>query len=405
MDELPVALLTARARASEAAPEPFDLEAAEGLRRVLGDLFLETRPLLLRLPARGSIEPSLKTVLEEALGRVARSYEALCAHREESPSLLPVLQALKRSLELEARALEAGLAGDRSAALEHEAGARELLERARSGSEAEAGEPARSVVFDRVTGRSRYDASEEPDLTYPLRCPQESCGEPGRYPLAASVSTHRLTCRACELPMTAYVGVVESAKAERSTQSTAHEVRTSDFDGTGRTLRFEEASGPAPLELGEKDLVVVLYDDDDRLCIVKNMTRGGEVWVAPRSRCFVVAAATSPDAPEVRTLRAFREARLRPHPAGRALIALYERLAPPAALWIRRGPRRRALARHLVRAAAHLARRRCDSPARPRREGSVPRPGSSPSARGGREGSARVFGRSPKRCPKAKGSR
>jgi hypothetical protein len=75
-------------------------------------------------------------------------------------------------------------------------------------------------------------------------------------------------------------------------------------------------------------------------------------------RCFVATAATSPAAPEVDVLRAWREFRLRPSRSGRLALAAYERIAPPAARWVARTERRRALVRAVVVApAARLAAR------------------------------------------------
>lgn len=57
--------------------------------------------------------------------------------------------------------------------------------------------------------------------------------------------------------------------------------------------------------------------------------------------CFVATAVfESPDAPEVTTLRAFRDLHLRPHPVGRVIVKIYDRVGPTAATIFKRSPMR-----------------------------------------------------------------
>lgn len=75
-------------------------------------------------------------------------------------------------------------------------------------------------------------------------------------------------------------------------------------------------------------------------------------------KCFVASAALDPGAPEVVTLRTWRDERLLTSPGGAALVAAYERVSPPVARAIARSERRRALVRRLVVVpAARLADR------------------------------------------------
>ena len=74
--------------------------------------------------------------------------------------------------------------------------------------------------------------------------------------------------------------------------------------------------------------------------------------------CFIATAACGPDAPEVATLRCFRDAVLADHRAGRALIGGYERVAPSLARWIEPWQTARWLVRTLlIRPVAWLVER------------------------------------------------
>ncbi len=68
-------------------------------------------------------------------------------------------------------------------------------------------------------------------------------------------------------------------------------------------------------------------------------------------RCFIATAAYgSPWEDEVEALRAFRDERLMPYPAGRWLVEAYYRVSPPFARWIAADDERRAAARRLLEA-------------------------------------------------------
>lgn len=76
-----------------------------------------------------------------------------------------------------------------------------------------------------------------------------------------------------------------------------------------------------------------------------------------RISCFIATAALSPLAPEVVTLKTWRDVWLRDRWGGACVVAAYERLSPPLAHFIARSPLRRAFARVLIVApAVRLAR-------------------------------------------------
>lgn len=75
--------------------------------------------------------------------------------------------------------------------------------------------------------------------------------------------------------------------------------------------------------------------------------------------CYVATAAHGDfEAPEVRTLRRYRDERLKTRPAGRAFTQAYYRLGPYPAAVIQRYPALRAPARQVLRPAVWWARRK-----------------------------------------------
>jgi ribosomal protein L7/L12 len=88
------------------------------------------------------------------------------------------------------------------------------------------------------------------------------------------------------------------------------------------------------------------------------MTHG----IQKKGRCFIATACYgSYDAPEVVTLRRFRDERLAPSPAGAALVRLYYLLSPPLARAIADRPQwRRMVRRHVLAPLVGMVRREHD---------------------------------------------
>src|SRR5262249_13870264 len=68
---------------------------------------------------------------------------------------------------------------------------------------------ALAPVFDRATGRSRFDPSAEPVLKVKLACPS-SCQAVADFSLSLRLATHRLVCGRCGAPFFAYVAEARS---------------------------------------------------------------------------------------------------------------------------------------------------------------------------------------------------
>ncbi len=359
MTPLPTLLEKARDQAATRPREPLDVEGLEGLRRAVADVLEEQGPLLAKLVADGAVSAGEREAVTDAVARVARYYEVALGFNPPGP-LTAAHGTILAALELQGRALTAALDGALGDAREISEAATARLETAGNpgaAPTAPAASPAfvhdaAEQVYDRTTGRSRYDARASAELTFQLRCPRESCARTAAHPLSASQSTHRVTCPSCGAEYSVYVATVVEAKTEPETNYVLHAVRTRDLDGTGRSLRFHEAAAAPGMPIAPRDLLVITYDEDNRLRLVRNYSRGLEVWVAPRARCFVATAALGPFAPEVETLRALRDEVLVHHALGRAFVAVYGVVGPPAAALVAASPRRRRATGHLVRLLA-----------------------------------------------------
>lgn len=355
MDPLPL-FERARAQAEARPREALDLETLEGLRRAVEEIFDDGATLVAKILADGRVDVGERRLVDDALARLARYYEVALGFSADGALEAPHRRVLA-ALEEAGRALESAGAGDRVAAITAFDEARAHLAEARPAGLTSQPDPAplhaaAERVYDRTTGRSKYDPRDEGWLTFQLRCPRDACGQPADYRLRPGRPTHALRCPACGAPFTAYVATVVRSAHELGQGLVSHEVRTRDQDRTERLLRFEEVAQPPGLRLEPKDLVVVSYDEDNRLRLVRNYSRGGEVWVAPRSRCFVATAALGPFSPEVVALRRLRDEVLLARIWGRAFVAVYEVVGPPAAGWVARRRWRRRVVGAMVRGLA-----------------------------------------------------
>jgi hypothetical protein len=363
MSALPTLLERARSLARERPRERVEAVRVDGLRRALFEVYGEQVPLMSKVLADGRVDADERAALEEATARLARYY-GLCLSFEAADGTEEALGAITASLEDQARALALAAENDPAAAQAAWERAREALDAVplRLGTPAEPGSAAAiheaaERVYDRATGRSKYDGDADGWLSFALRCPSESCAQIRPYRLLPRHPTHRFTCSVCGTGFLVFVATVVQADRELRLGVATHRITARGADGVAHQVIFEHALSAGAVEIAVDDLVLLTYDAAGRLKLVRDYTRSREVAVTSGGRCFVATAALGGDAPEVATLRRFRDEVLVRTGAGRAFIAAYERLGPHLAEAIVNAPRRKLAARTLVRLAASLIER------------------------------------------------
>lgn len=90
-------------------------------------------------------------------------------------------------------------------------------------------------------------------------------------------------------------------------------------------------------------------EKDMRQTVAQESQATGGTKTDSKDSCFIATAAYgSPFAPEVESLRQFRDARLRPHHLGRMAVRFYEQCSPPLASWLAHRPNVRIWVRRFV---------------------------------------------------------
>jgi hypothetical protein len=208
-------------------------------------------------------------------------------------------------------------------------------------------------VFEKQTGRSRFDPRTDPVVRVKLVCPNTGCKRIEEYGFSPLHATHRFVCPHCHQPFVGYFGELSGLEVEDRRSSKRYHF-TVDELGTGSAARveFEEASGQQ-FPAARRDLLVFLYTEKRELKAVANLTTSRVMWISPASSCFVATVAFGEGAPELDTFRAYRDDVLRGNAAGRAFIRGYYRYGPQLAAWVAQRPRVRAGVKRLL-ARVHL---------------------------------------------------
>ena len=319
------------------------------------EVYGQQATLTAKVIADGRVVEGEAPTIAAAMARLAGFYGFLRSLQAE-PTAEEHIGRLRRSVEARSLALDFGARGDRAQAEEKLEEAERLLEEPAAEHAVNAGtiRTAAETVYDRSTGRSRYDADGW--LSFRIRCPHSTCRNEHFYRLMPRHPTHRLSCSSCRKGFLVFAALVRAANVERRNGLALHRAKVRGADGMDVDISFPaSADGKGTANIVRGDLLLFVYDSTSRLRTVRNYTRGDEVVIQNGDPCFVATAATGPDAPEVVVLRGFRDETLVHYGIGRALVACYGHVGPPLARFIARGKLRRAAAATLVRIAARLA--------------------------------------------------
>jgi hypothetical protein len=348
-------LSRARDQASQARPLPPSETEVEALRaEVLDHLALLPEPPAYKRagdPSRAQAQARLDSaetltrralVLQRAAQGMplAASTAAIAAHMETQVRLLVAI--------FQGKLLEAEAAGEKAART-----ARAIHELFAAFQRVE-GQAA--PVFDRKTGASRFDPHEGDRIEVTLPCPQPTCRRPALYALSPRSPTHRFTCTTCKQPFLGYFGEVKAVDQQKTARGVRYALRIEEVGGAERPVEFEDLSG-GHLPVAPRDLVALLYLQDNRLAAVENLSTSRVLWVRLREGCFLATAAYGDGAPQLAAFRTFRDRALLPHAWGRLAVAVYYEVGPLLARPVAKAPPLRAALRAgLERLRPHLER-------------------------------------------------
>ncbi len=205
-------------------------------------------------------------------------------------------------------------------------------------------------VFEKASGRSRFDPRADPVVRSKLVCPNTGCKRIEEYGFSPLHASHRFVCPHCKQPFIGYFGELSGLELEEHRSSRRYLFTVEEL-GTHSAARveFDEASGQQ-FPAARRDLLVFLYTEKRELKAVVNLSTSRVMWISPASSCFVATVAFGEGAPELEAFRDFRDDVLRHSAAGRAFIRGYYQHGPALAAWVSRRPRvRRAVRRVLAR--------------------------------------------------------
>ena len=107
-------------------------------------------------------------------------------------------------------------------------------------------------VFDGSTGVSRYDPRPDAMVVASLACP--SCRRLAEYELSTEAAMHRLACRHCRAPFTAYFAEVRRLELRQQGKRRSYVFRVEELSGTQTRVEFDDWS-PEALTAAPGDLV------------------------------------------------------------------------------------------------------------------------------------------------------
>lgn len=213
----------------------------------------------------------------------------------------------------------------------------------------------RPPVYERESGRSRFDPRPDGQVELRLACPH--CRKVTQVSVSPRVATNHFTCPSCAGRFTAYLAELRVLELERVGRShKRYRFRVEELGGTQTRVEFEDAS-PGDFTGARRDLLAFLYAPETRLRGVLNLESSRVLWLPGPGPCFVATVAFGEGARELTVLRAFRDERLRATAAGRRFVAWYYRAGPALARVVARTPGARAVSRAALRGVVRLLER------------------------------------------------
>ena len=205
----------------------------------------------------------------------------------------------------------------------------------------------RPEVFNAETRTSRFDPRPEAQVETRLACP--SCHKVSQSVLSPRVATHHLSCPHCARSYVAYIAELRSLEVQPLGRNRRRYLfRVDELSGLATRIEFDDAS-QGELNAARRDLLAFLYFPQTILRGVLNLNTSRVLWVTAPGRCFVATVAFGEDAPELDTLRAFRDQVLATSAPGRAFIAWYYRRGPALADFVSEHPSLKRVTRSALR--------------------------------------------------------
>ena len=306
--------------------EAFRTEAVDWLARV------PEPPLYPRTddPARASASE----LLPQGIGLLARGWGL-----QESGRSSEADQVLTRALHAHVEALAATTEGRIVQAEEAWARANALERESRTRRRAWVREDElERPVWDASTRISRYDPRPAPTVRARLFCAHPGCHAEQDLTFPPTYALHSFVCGRCRQGFSAYLAESRRVTSARTALGTRHAFRLEPLGGGASRVEFEEA-GTEPFHAARGDLLAFLYTEGPVLRGVTNLSGGRTLWVRRGGPCYVATAVYGADAPEVDTLRRWRDEVLRRRPIGRAAMAWYYRASPSLVRWLQGRPR------------------------------------------------------------------
>jgi hypothetical protein len=205
----------------------------------------------------------------------------------------------------------------------------------------------RLAVFDAQTRRSRFDPRPEAQVEARLPCP--SCRKVSPFSLSPRVASHEVKCTHCATDFVAYVAELRALEVQPLGRNRRrYTFRVEEPSGLAMKVEFDDATA-GELSAQRRDLLAFLYAPESVLRGVLNLNSSRVLWTSAPGACFVATVAFGEGAPELDTLRAFRDGVLARSRPGRAFIGWYYREGPGLARFVSRRPWLRAATRGALR--------------------------------------------------------